>query len=87
MSIVNFLLYSQHPYIFFNQDHMTMTFIGFKVNDKYQSTDPKSGKVIEGCDVPKNVFNSILTQGVDLRNYVTNSWNKYVYPKHDYLCC
>ena len=80
-----FCVYSKHPYIFFNQDHMTMTFIGFKVNDEYQCTDPKSGEVIEGCDVPENVFKGILTQGVNLKKDDTNSWNKCVFPISN--CC
>jgi len=73
------IVYSKHPYIFFNQDHMTMTFIGFKVDDEYQCTDPKSGEVIEGCTVPETVYNGLLNQGVNLKVDSTNSWSKYVW--------
>jgi len=56
-----------------------MTFIGFKMNDDNQCTDPKSGEVIEDCTVPETVYKGLLMQGVNLKMDITNSWNKYVW--------
>ena len=58
---------------------MTMTFIGFKMNDDYQCTDPKSGEVIKDCTVPETVYKGLWMQGVNLKMDSTNSWNKYVW--------
>ena len=71
------IFYSQHPYIFFNQDHMTMTFVGFKVDNKGQCYDFKSEKRIEGCKVPVNVCECLMTQGVNLQKEDCNKWSKY----------
>ena len=70
--------FSQHPYIFFNQDHTTMTFIGFKVDDKGQCYDFKSNEPIKDCEVPVNVCECLITQGVDLQKQDCNTWEKYV---------
>ena len=36
-----------HPYIFFNQDKSSATFIGFAFSDSGDLTDPRNGEVIE----------------------------------------
>jgi len=56
---------------------MAMTFIGFKVNDEYQCTDPKSGEIIKGYTVPETIYKVLLEQGVNLKE--DNSWSKYVW--------
>ena len=53
-----------------------MTFIGFKVNDNLQCTDAKTGKAIEGCKVPKTVYECLLTQGVNLKKDDCSTWDK-----------
>ena len=75
---VSLSFYSQHPYIFFNQDHMTMTFVGFKVDEKGQCYDFKSENIIEDCRVPVNVCKCLATQGVNLQKEDCNKWTKYV---------
>jgi len=74
----NLFIGSKHPYIFFNQDHTTLTFIGFNVNDKLQCTDPKyPDEIIKGCTIPQSVYECLLTQGLNLKEEDCNSWNKY----------
>ena len=77
LPLIVLIFYSQHPYIFFNQDHMTMTFVGFKVDNKGQCYDFKSEKRIEGCKVPVNVCECLMTQGVNLQKEDCNKWSKY----------
>lgn len=57
---------------------MTMTFVGFKVDDKGQCHDFKSDEFIEDCWVPVNVCECLLTQGVNLQKEDCNTWTKYV---------
>ena len=56
---------------------MTMTFVGFKVDDKGQCYDFKSEKRIKGCKVPVNVCECLMTQGVNLQKEDCNKWSKY----------
>ena len=78
-----FLCYfSQHPYIFFNQDQITMTFVGFKVDEEGQCYDFKSQDPIIGCKVPVKVCECLAMQGVDLQKEDCNMWTKYV--KHKF---
>ena len=56
---------------------MTMTFVGFKVDAKGQCYDFKSEKSIEGCQVPVNVCECLMTQGVNLQTEDCNKWTKY----------
>ena len=39
-------VYSYHPYIFFNKDHNSMTFIGFNVTSNGTLIDPVTKKPI-----------------------------------------
>ena len=56
---------------------MTMTFVGFKVDDKGQCYDFKSNELIKDCQVPVSVCECLLTQGVDLQKEDCNTWTKY----------
>jgi len=40
-----------HPYIFFNQDKLTATFVGFTVTDDGDLLDPRTNKILEKCIV------------------------------------
>ena len=57
---------------------MTMTFVGFKVDDKGQCYDFKSNELIQDCQVPANVCECLITQGVNLQKEDCNTWTKYV---------
>ncbi|XP_060751752.1 E3 ubiquitin-protein ligase rnf213-beta isoform X2 [Tachysurus vachellii] len=58
-----------HPYIFFNADHLTMTFLGFHV--KQSSTrhsvnvvDPQTDKVLMGDVMSLDLFTGLTNQGI-----------------------
>ncbi|KAM9843458.1 E3 ubiquitin-protein ligase rnf213-alpha-like [Aulostomus maculatus] len=60
-----------HPYIFFNDDHMSMTFIGFHLQPNGQNSvdaiEPSSGRVIK-----KNVMTKALFEGLRLQKVPFN---------------
>lgn len=60
-----------HPYIFFNDDHVSMTFIGFHLQLNEQNfvdaIDPTSGRVIK-----KNVMTRALYEGLNLQRVPFN---------------
>ncbi|XP_028640286.1 E3 ubiquitin-protein ligase RNF213, partial [Grammomys surdaster] len=57
-----------HPYVFFNGDHMTMTFIGFHLNPNnngyVDAINPSSGKVIKKDVMSKELFEGLRHQRV-----------------------
>ncbi|XP_033998789.1 E3 ubiquitin-protein ligase rnf213-alpha isoform X4 [Trematomus bernacchii] len=60
-----------HPYIFFNDDHVSMTFIGFHLvpngPNSVDAIDPTSGRVIK-----KNVMTNTLYEGLKLQRVPFN---------------
>ncbi|XP_037333444.2 E3 ubiquitin-protein ligase rnf213-alpha isoform X2 [Pungitius pungitius] len=60
-----------HPYIFFNDDHVSMTFIGFHLRPNEQNSvdaiEPNSGRVIK-----KNVMTRVLYEGLQLQRVPFN---------------
>lgn len=60
-----------HPYIFFNDDHVSMTFIGFHLEpngpNSVDAIDPTSGRVIK-----KNVMTKTLYEGLKLQRVPFN---------------
>nr|XP_034361931.1 E3 ubiquitin-protein ligase RNF213 [Arvicanthis niloticus] len=57
-----------HPYVFFNGDRMTMTFIGFHLNPNnngyVDAINPSSGKVIKKDVMTKELFEGLRLQRV-----------------------
>jgi hypothetical protein len=57
-----------HPYVFFNGDHMTMTFIGFHLetnnNGYVDAINPSNGKVIKKDVMTKELFDGLRLQRV-----------------------
>lgn len=57
-----------HPYIFFNDDHMSMTFIGFhlKLNDQkgVDAVNPLTGEVIKQNIMTRQLYNGLKLQRV-----------------------
>ncbi|XP_061556782.1 E3 ubiquitin-protein ligase rnf213-alpha isoform X1 [Phycodurus eques] len=57
-----------HPYIFFNEDHSSMTFIGFNIRlnsqNAFDAVDSRSGMVIKTNVMSKALFNGLQRQGV-----------------------
>ncbi|MEQ2214150.1 hypothetical protein XENOCAPTIV_013476 [Xenoophorus captivus] len=60
-----------HPYIFFNDDHVSMTFIGFHLQPNDQNyvdaIEPTSGRVIR-----QNVMTKVLYEGLQLQRVPFN---------------
>lgn len=60
-----------HPYIFFNDDHVSMTFIGFHLQPNQQNSvdaiEPNSGRVIK-----RNVMTKALFEGLQLQRVPFN---------------
>ncbi|KAM7386926.1 hypothetical protein PAMA_009514 [Pampus argenteus] len=60
-----------HPYIFFNDDHVSMTFIGFHLQPNEQNSvdaiEPTSGRVIK-----KNIMTRALYEGLKLQRVPFN---------------
>uniref|UniRef100_A0AAQ5Y0G2 RING-type E3 ubiquitin transferase n=1 Tax=Amphiprion ocellaris TaxID=80972 RepID=A0AAQ5Y0G2_AMPOC len=60
-----------HPYIFFNDDHVSMTFIGFHLQPNEQNSvdaiEPSSGRIIK-----KNVMTRALYEGLKLQRVPFN---------------
>ena len=65
VSLQLFVLFSPHPYLFFNQDRMTMTFLGFFINSANDLVDPQTGQTLEKGLISKPLRNGLKAQGVD----------------------
>ncbi|ESO94720.1 hypothetical protein LOTGIDRAFT_232244 [Lottia gigantea] len=51
---------SPHPYIFFNPDHHTMTFLGFNIDRNTGNlVDQQNGQIIKPNLMPKNLYDSL----------------------------
>ncbi|XP_030610400.1 E3 ubiquitin-protein ligase rnf213-beta [Archocentrus centrarchus] len=59
-----------HPYIFFNADHMSMSFLGFNVQKCWQNTlnavDPRSNKVLIRHVMSQELFQGLQRQRISL---------------------
>lgn len=58
-----------HPYIFFNEDHLTMTFLGFHVSQNstrniVDVVDPKTNKVLMGNVMSLDLFQGLQNQRI-----------------------
>ena len=73
------LCFSFHPYIFFNQDHISVTFLGFKITRDGNLVDPKTNAIMEEQLLKKRLQTGLKVQGVNFdENY--NAWHRYSEP-------
>ena len=71
-----YLFNSSHPYIFFNQDRVTMTFVGFHIDQNGNLIDPDRHIIIEPNLMSRHLRTGLFVQKVDMEtNY--ESWSKY----------
>ncbi|XP_046860850.1 E3 ubiquitin-protein ligase rnf213-alpha-like [Xenia sp. Carnegie-2017] len=56
---------SPHPYILFNNDRNSMTFLGFLLNDNGDLLDPGSKNILEKRLMPAKLREQLKIQGVD----------------------
>lgn len=61
------IFFSPHPYLFFNPDHNTMTFVGFTI-DRWTGNlmDYKTKKVIEKAILPKDLGTALYQNNVNM---------------------
>ena len=69
----NFTLYmkilifcSPHPYIFFNPDQTSMTFLGFTVDPRNGNLMNQTGQVLEGAIMKRSLYRSLAANGAPL---------------------
>ena len=73
VSDVFLLLFSPHPYLFFNQDHITMTFLGFFINSAGDLVDPQTSQTLEKGLMSKPLRNGLQAQRVDFATNIETS--------------
>ncbi|RMX46188.1 hypothetical protein pdam_00007847 [Pocillopora damicornis] len=64
---------SPHPYLFFNQDHITMTFLGFFINSAGDLVDPQTSQTLEEGLMSQPLRNGLQAQGVDFATNIETS--------------
>ncbi|XP_076810012.1 E3 ubiquitin-protein ligase rnf213-alpha-like isoform X1 [Clavelina lepadiformis] len=55
-----------HPYLFFNEDHMSMTFVNFQLNQNGDLLHPKTKRVMENSLMRKQLMTGLKLQRVNL---------------------
>ena len=71
-----FLQYSPHPYIFFNQDRISITFVGFKVTRTGDLIDPAHSRgVLERGIMTQQLYTGLQAQRVNFDDDCCN-WTK-----------
>ena len=70
------LCYSFHPYIFFNQDHESVTFLGFNITPDGNLVNPKTNTIMERQLLTKELQNRLVMQRIDF-NEDYNTWDRY----------
>ncbi|XP_077980164.1 E3 ubiquitin-protein ligase rnf213-alpha-like [Glandiceps talaboti] len=58
---------SPHPYIFFNHDRVSMTFMGFYIDGSGNLVDPVSGQTLERCVMTRPLKRGLELQRVNLQ--------------------
>ena len=67
------LLFSPHPYLFFNQDRITMTFLGFFINSAGDLVDPQTSQTLEEGLMSQPLRNALQAQRVDFATNIETS--------------
>ncbi len=71
----HFPYHSTHPYIFFNHDGVSITFVGFKITTGGDLVDPKDGHIIEEKVMSLQLHRGLKQNKVDL-NENCLTWRK-----------
>ena len=69
---------SIHPYIFFNPDHATLTFLGFRVDPDGNLLDPQTEEIVKENLMSKHLRTGLHVQKVDFSTDF-ESYTKYVF--------
>jgi hypothetical protein len=65
LNVTSYFSYSPHPYIFFNYDRDSMTFLGFLLSQKGDLLHPGTNKVLEQRLMEPTLRRQLKLQGVD----------------------
>ncbi len=68
-------VHSSHPYIFFNEDTASITFVGFSVTPKGDLVDPMNGAVLESAIMRPQLYIGLKQNRVNF-NEDYHSWDK-----------
>jgi len=66
---------SEHPYLFFNQDRQSMSFLGFTVNKYGDLMDKENSRLIQRGIITRELYQGLKRNGVELFAQCTN-WNR-----------
>ncbi len=69
--------YSTHPYIFFNQDRVSITFVGFTVTRQGDLIDPATQRVLEKAIMTPQLYEGLKHNRVNFQDNYRN-WGKAV---------
>ena len=67
------IFYSVHPYIFFNQDHTSMTFVGFCATDRGDFIDPVTREVFHRGILSADLRKGLRAQQVSFKDDGSNN--------------
>jgi hypothetical protein len=67
--------HSSHPYLFFNKDGHTMTFLGVQINQDGYMIDPRTGNTLERQMMTRDLSTALHTQGFRLQENC-DAWDK-----------
>lgn len=70
-----FFLCSAHPYIFFNQDRATLTFVGFTITPSGDLFNPSNQQVLEQGIMTQGLYNGLRQNSVNFQEDCRN-WKK-----------
>ena len=73
--LISFSHYSPHPYIFFNQDKVSITFVGFVVSKQGDLIDPNTQRVIEQAIMSPKLYEGLSVNKVDFADHHSR-WTK-----------
>lgn len=67
------LFFSPHPYLFFNSDRFTFTFLGFYIDRATGNlVDQQTGTVLENAILTQNLFDALVRNHVPITEHFDN---------------
>ena len=77
---------SFHPYIFFNRDNVSLTFLGFKITPDGNLVNPKTGVIVEEQLLTKELRYGLVLQRVNFEEDY-NAWDRYDHYRPILILC
>jgi hypothetical protein len=77
----HFPCYSPHPYLFFNADHTTFTFIGFNIEKKTKNlVDIQTGNILQKQTMTDELYDQLVMNKVPIQENF-DELSRYVFPQ------